>query len=164
MLTTYDVNAVKNFAHQLDERRSRCDCHVEGLSCFHVEEAMACHHQLATELLAEVKSWIDQVFRGTVEPNAEVEAIFKAEVETAVSKGRELVELADSEQTECYEYDHLQPLTGQVKRLERFLTFWTSPKLAVGPSARVRPSAQAASEIAANFASLKDAPSVDASS
>lgn len=135
MLATYDRESVRAFAIDLTHRMERCD-NGEGTQCATLEDILRLHADLCYKYHADVRAWAREVFTGRIPFDTETDQLFRAAGERLYNRSVSLYEDARTFEQPCCMTGTQATLSDAIWRLHPIVTDWTSPLLAVGPSAR----------------------------
>lgn len=143
----FDVAEVRKFTAALTTRMESCDS-GEGTECADLDASLLHYAGLCCELREAIRQWGRAVFAGRVAFDPEVERLWLAEADQLYSHAVEMMVYGRLAEIPCYMLEGKTALGAALWEMERLLKNWTSPKLAVGPSARHRgaPTSEAAAE------------------
>jgi hypothetical protein len=88
--------------------------------------------------MAALKKWARDVFTGEVVFDPEAERLWRTEVGQIYSQAVQIWQRGYKAEVDCWEFTAQGMLAAVLWEMYRLLENWTSPKLSVGPSARVR--------------------------
>jgi hypothetical protein len=115
------------------------DCaHGEGNACETLDKSLECCAKICFELTESVRKWAHDVFSGEVVFDPEAEAAWRAAMKQFYSKANRIWQMGRKAELPCYELPSQCMLESAMWHLKWLLDDWVSPKLSVGPSARVR--------------------------
>jgi hypothetical protein len=147
-VNTFDLVDVRDYAASLHARLERCD-NGEGMECANLDDAMQYHAQLCCELRDKIRRWGREVFAGRVAFDPEVEKVWLDEAFRLYDSSIKALAYGQSAQEECFVLEGAQSLRAALWDLGCLLQGWRSPKLSVGPSARLGLTLQPAAAVAA---------------
>jgi hypothetical protein len=158
-MTTYDLAEVREFAAHLDARINQCDA-GEGMDCANLDGTLQHFAKLCVEYCDNVRKWARAIFTGQAASDPQVEDLWYDEGVRLYKRASEAWEYGQGRRDECFVLEGGAPLGSALWRLERLLSGWVTPKLAVGPAARIgAPMSEAdASEAAARLNALPPLP------
>lgn len=156
MLATFDLAAVRHFADDLNVRLAGCN--GEGMFCSDLDETIKCHVELCADLQANTHHWARAVFAGQVVFNPAVEAVFKDEWQRVLDNAKSVANQGRKMDDVCYKLAWLPILVYFVAEFTTKLEKWLSPRLSVGPAARVTVSDAADAQIRERIAELEPLP------
>ena len=135
-MTTFDLTDVRRFAADLGARMDRCD-NGEGMECANLDATLRHYAGLCCEFRECVRAWGRSVFAGRVTFDPETERVWREE--GARLYARSTQHLADGQQAEggCYTLEGQHALRSALWGLDQLLSGWVTPKLSVGPAARL---------------------------
>lgn len=139
MPATLDLPAVRRFAADLSEQLRRCDDGTER-ECLTLAGRIDRCGRLCRELREYIRNWSQAVFAGRVEFEQADEDVLKAEVGRLVAVAGAVAAGGQAMCKFCRDYTDLPglpALTGHLADFDYLLRNWVSPRLAVGPAARV---------------------------
>lgn len=135
-MTTFDLVEVRGFAADLDARMDRCD-DGEGMACATLDAALRHYADLCCKLRDGVREWGQAVFAGRVAFDPEVERVWQTEGRRLFTRSVGMYVSAQRAEGPCYVLDGQAALGSALWNLQLLLDRWVSPRLAVGPSARL---------------------------
>lgn len=153
MSAVLDTPSVRRFTDDLRADATRCG-NGEGTECRTLEAKIGRFVALCGQLRAAVNGWAMSVFRGETEADAEAEKLYHGAVVSLLDQAKRVAEGGERFAAQCYHLEGLEDLKWRVRDLEYLVANWRTPKLAVAPGPRVRPSAEATAEILRNIAAL----------
>jgi hypothetical protein len=159
IVTTFNLGSVEAYVASLDERMIRCQ-NGEGLQCATLDAVLKHHANLCCEFIAQVRRWGQAVFAGRESFDPAVEKVWLDEGSRLLARAMELDASGSTAEGACYVLEGQQALDSALLGLIRMLKGWTSPKLAVGPSARggLAPDQSTTEEVHRRLASLPPLP------
>ncbi|HET6573672.1 MAG TPA: hypothetical protein VFG68_08740 [Fimbriiglobus sp.] len=137
-MKTFDLAEVRDFAAALGARMDRCD-NGEGMECSSLDDTLRHYAALCCEFHDGVRQWGQAVFSGRTPFNPDVERVLKAEAERLYTRAVATLAYGQSAEASCYSLDGQDALRSALWDLYLLLDNWVTPKLAVGPAARLRP-------------------------
>ena len=158
-MPTFDLVEVQDFVAGLDARMSRGE-DGEGTEHVSFDDALRHHADLCREFYDMVRRWGREVFAGRVAFDPEVERAWLTEGWQLHHRARELRDRGQSVGDSGSQPGGREALQGALGDLHRLLSKWVTPKLSVGPSARLGFGANPpeADEIRRRIASLPPLP------
>lgn len=136
-MTTFDLANVREFTTGVD-LLNECD-NGEGMECANFDFLLGHSAECCNVFVETVRRWGREVFAGRVAYDAEVENLFKQRGHNLHAEALGLLDKAHGIEISCFEFDHQPDLQIAVLSLDEFLRGWVTPRLAVSPSARLRP-------------------------
>jgi len=136
LMTTFDLADARGFTADLDARRVQFD-NGEGMDCADLDNTLRHYTTLCSEFRDAVRLWGREVFAGRVAFDLEVERILLDEGNKLYSSSMEMLAYGQKEETGETVLDGRVSLQSALFLLNQLLANWISPRLAVGPSARV---------------------------
>jgi len=136
-MTTFDLADARGFTAELDARRIQCD-NGEGMDCADLDNTLRHYATLCSEFRDGVRLWGREVFSGRVAFDPEVERVFLEEGNKLYFRSMEMLAYGQKEETGTVVLDGRVALQSALFLLNQLLAGWVTPRLAVGPSARVR--------------------------
>lgn len=136
-MTTYGLDEVRNFTSDLEARASRCN-HGEGMECATLDDALRLYANLCRQYRQEVRQWAMAVFAGQVAFDTEVERVWLEQGHRLFSRSLEMLSRVEVSAGPCYELEGQTFLESALWNLDRLLTKWVTPQIAVSPSVRQR--------------------------
>ena len=135
-MTTFDLAEVRSFTADLENRLTRCD-NGEGMECATLDAALQHYAEVCYRFAEEVRRWGREVFygRGSFDPDTEM--AWRNEGARLLSRAKAKLAYSHRAEIPCYTLDSKPYLQAALYKLDRLLSMWISPKLAVGPSARL---------------------------
>ena len=134
-MTTFDFNKVREFADALNRKLDLCD-HGEGDACATIETSLELYAECCCSFYGAVRQWARDVFAGRVAFDATTERMWLAELERLYSRSMNLSGIIAHLEAPCYALDEGRNLGYALFCLNHLRDNWTTPRLAVGPSAR----------------------------
>ena len=134
-MTTFSLDCVKAYVASLDERMIRCQ-NGEGMECATLDAVLRHHARLCCEFLEQIRRWGRDVFAGREPFDSAVERLWLDEGSRLLGHAMELYASGATAEGPCYVLEGQRSLASALFDLTRILEGWTSPELAVGPSAR----------------------------
>lgn len=139
MPATLELPAVRRFAADMTEQLRRCDDGTER-ECLTLAGRIDRCGRLCRELREYIRSWSQAVFAGRLGFEQADEDVLKAQVGRLVAVVGPVAAEGRTMCSVCQVYTPLPglpALTGHLADLDHLLRNWVSPRLAVGPAARV---------------------------
>ncbi|MCI0680873.1 MAG: hypothetical protein L0Y71_02115 [Gemmataceae bacterium] len=134
-MTTFDLAEVRGFAAELGARMDRCD-NGEGLECAQIDGTLRHYAVLCCQFCEQVRLWGRAIFSGQAAFDPKVEQVWLDEGMRLLQRASELWAYGQEREGDCFVLEAGASLGAALWRLERLLTGWVTPKLAVGPLAR----------------------------
>ncbi len=126
-MITFDLAEVSNFTADIDARMDRT---LDGTLRHYAE---LCH-----EFRDGIRRWGRAVFSGRVEFNPDVERVWLKDGRRLYSRAKDIYASGLKSTGPRESLENLAALETALGDLDRLLTGWVTPRLAVGPSARRR--------------------------
>jgi len=136
-MTTFDLDAARAFTDLLKNEMDRCDV-GEGTECATLDAALRQYARTCCGFRDAVRHWGRSVFAGEVEYIAEVEETLFDEGLRLFARAMLMWQHAQQSEEPCYTLEGRIVLQAALWDLQRLITNWVSPDLAVGPAARNR--------------------------
>jgi hypothetical protein len=137
MLATLDLPAVRRFTDELSGRARRCD-NGERMEWSALEKDVQHYAILCRELREAIRQWARAIFTGEIEFDTEAENLWKAETGRLLQSAKKIAEQSQKFEGPGYELDGLNRLHRHIADLDQVVAHWVSPRLSVGPAARVK--------------------------
>jgi len=134
-MTTFDLADVRRFTADLDARMDQCD-NGEGMECANLDGTLRHFAGLCHEFYERVRQWGQAIFYGKAAFDPEVEKLWLNEGTELFRRASDLWAYGKENQGECFVLQNGAALGSALWQLERLLTGWVPPKLAVAPLAR----------------------------
>lgn len=160
MPAVLDLPAVPDFAADFEARLNRCEVGAEE-ACRSLDGRIDRYVTLSRDLRGYINNWAGQIMAGRIEFDAAHEAALKAEVRRVVQAAKPVALDGWAKCSACAPFTDLPGLPALLRHLEDFeglLRNWVSPRLAVGPAARVVIPEAAAQQMRERLASLPPLP------
>ncbi len=135
-MTAFDFDEVTKFTADLLDRVERCG-HGEGMECATLDGALMHTAKLCWDYLEAVRAWGQAVFTGKIAFDAAIEAAWKERGEKLYAQAVGIDLQAGRAEAPCYQLDGQRGLKSSLWDLRKFFNPWVTPKLAVGPAARL---------------------------
>ena len=137
VLEKVDLPSMRQITHELIERLSRCG-NGEGMICSNLDESIDCYNQVCADLLNCVNFWAQDVFKGQLPFNVEIEDVLKNAIRELLIQAKKIANRGIDMNGVCYELKGLGLLCMYVVLFESRLEEWASPQLAVSPAPRMK--------------------------
>lgn len=134
-MTTFDLAEVSDYAADLEARRVRCD-NGEGMECANLDAELLHYTGLCREYLVNCRDWYRGVFSGRLRCEPAVERVWREYGQRLLNGSAEKLRRAEADDGVCYIVSGQSRFADVVRELERFVSNWVTPTLAVAPSAR----------------------------
>jgi hypothetical protein len=134
-MTTFDLADVRRFTADLDARMDQCD-NGEGMECTNLDGTLRQYAILCCEFRERVRQWGRAIFHGQAAFDPEVEGLWLHEGHALYRRASDLWAYGQERHGECFVLENGAALGSALWRLERLLTTWVTPKLAIAPLAR----------------------------
>ena len=157
METILDLAAVRRFTDTLREDLRRCD-HGEGTECLTLEGVIGYYVNRCAALHERIRAWVRAVFSGRITFDPESEALLQTSARQLLASAKEIAAYGRAKDDVCGELEGLSHLHSYVAKFDYLLDNWVSPRLAVGPAARVEIPNEAAREIRERLTKLAPLP------
>jgi len=135
-MTTFDFKEVQDFAANVNRQLTECE-NGEGMECANIDHTLSCCAENCCGFTEKVRKWARDVFAGRVVFDPAVEQLWKAEAMQLYTRAFNLLEYGGQAESECYALNGKVKLQAALFRLRNLLDGWVTPKLSVGPSARL---------------------------
>jgi hypothetical protein len=135
-MTTFDLVEVQGFTADIHARMDRRD-NGEGSECAALEADLRRYAELCREFCNPIRKWGLSVFSGRVEFDPAVEQVLREDGKELYSRAMELWRSSQTLPTTQIHPDEQVDLKDALGELDRLVNRWITPKLAVGPSARL---------------------------
>ncbi|MGP0067542.1 MAG: hypothetical protein ACLQGP_28600 [Isosphaeraceae bacterium] len=135
-MTTFDLAEVQGFTADIHARMNRPN-NGEGSECTALDADLRRYTELCREFCNQVRQWGLAVFCGRVELDPEVEEVLKVDGRRLYSRATEVLRFSQGAETSCYRLDEQAHLEDALRDLDQLVNRWITPKLSVGPSARL---------------------------
>src|SRR6185437_9210284 len=132
-----DFNQVKDFATTVNAQLDRCE-NGEGADCSSIDATLTFCAQQCCTFVDAVRKWAQDVFAGRIAFDPAVEQLWKAELVQLFSRAQHLLSLGWQTDPSWYALEGKTRLESALWNLQKLLNEWVSPKLSVGPSARMK--------------------------
>ena len=156
-MTTFDLAEVRSFTADLENRLTRCD-NGEGMECATLDAALQHYAETCCRFAEEVRRWGRGVFSGQVAFDPETEDAWRTEGARLLSRSKEMLAHSHRAEVFCYMLDSKACLGNALWNLDRLLSRWVSPRLSVGPSARLGSTLGPSESTDSQLASLRPLP------
>ncbi len=134
-MTTFDLADVRRFTADLDARMDQCD-NGEGMECTNLDGTLRHYAEICCEFSQRVREWGRAIFYGQAAFDPEVEKLWLDEGIELYRRASDLWAYGQERQGECFVLQNGAALGSALWRLERLLSTWVTPKLAIAPLAR----------------------------
>ena len=147
-----NIEAVRLFANRVSDRLRKGDFEKEVQN---LQTLIAYFAATCLDVRFQVYQWMRDVFTGKVPQDDQVEVIVKNQIKQVLQEAIDVAQRGRSLRNKSIE---LTQLEYQLASMTYLLNNWVSPRIAVGPSPRVKMSEAARAEITANLLSLEPLP------
>lgn len=134
-MMAFDLADVRRFADDFDARMNRCD-NDEGMECANLDGVLRQYAVLCCEFHERVSQWGRAIFYGQAAFDPEVEKLWLEQGTALYRRASGLWAYGREMQGECFVLQNGAALGSALWRLERLLSDWVTPKLAIAPLAR----------------------------
>ncbi len=131
-MTTFDLAQIQEFVASLDARMGPALNGVRASQAA-LDAALATHAALCHEFTEKLREWKRAVFTGRIEFDPEVETVIRAEGARLAARAEDLYDRGA--EREAIDPDPFAPRP-PIARMNKLLTDWLRPQLAVGPGPR----------------------------
>ena len=135
-MTTFDLAGVRSFTASLTTQLDLCD-NGEGTECATIDAVFRHYAATCCNYVEEVKRWCQEVFAGRVALDPDVDRLLRSEGSGLYLRALEVAAYGRKAEETCYACDEHGMLNSALWSLYRILYPWVTPRLAVGPSARL---------------------------
>jgi hypothetical protein len=132
-----DLAEVRSFTSTIARRMAACD-NGEGVECATLDSLVATYAELCLSYLDELRHWHLEVFSGRVAFDPETERLWKATGEALYRRAAEVQAYGSQAAQPCFVIEAQPWLEAWLSLLDCRLKKWMTPRLAVGPSVRIR--------------------------
>ena len=136
-MKTFDYEQVGSVLAPLKAKFEDC-AHGEGNACETLDKHLECCATICYEVVKSLRAWADGVFTGEVIFDPEAEKKWRLELAQIYSRAIQVWQIGRKAEVPCWEIPGQNMLGSALWELRWVLDNWVSPKLAVGPMARVR--------------------------
>lgn len=137
-MKTFDYEQVNATLSPLKAKLQDCCAHGEGNACETLDNHLSCCADICFQVHSALVKWARDVFAGQVVFDPEAEKLWRAEVGQIYARARRVWQVGRKAEVPCWELEGQSKLEAALWHLSFLLENWVTPKLAVGPSARVR--------------------------
>jgi hypothetical protein len=134
-MTTFDLADVRRFTADLNARMDKCD-NGEGMECANLDGTLRHYAELCCEFCQRVRAWGRAIFYGHAALDPEVEKLWFDEGIQLYRRASELWAYGREREGECFVLEHGAALGAALWQLQRLMSTWVTPKLAIAPGAR----------------------------
>ncbi len=134
-MTTFDLADARRFTADLDARMDQCD-NGERMECANLDRTLRRYAEFCCEFCEGVRQWGRAIFYGQAAFDPEVEKLWLNEGSELYRRASGLWVYGQAMQGHCFVLENGAALGSALWRLERLLSAWVTPKLAISPLAR----------------------------
>ena len=135
-MITYEPNQVQDFANDLNAQWEKCE-NGEGMECQELDTTLGFCADRCCEFLATLTEWGRDIFAGKVVFDPITEQQWKTELFKLFDRAHRLWRRSAKKEVDCWELGGQVKLEAALWSLSQLKDGWVTPKLAVGPSARL---------------------------
>jgi hypothetical protein len=137
MSATLDLIDARRFTDELSDRLRRCD-NGEGMICSNLEESISHYIQVCDDLRDYINAWARAIFAGQIAFDAQAETLLNRISQQVLRRAKSLAAQGRTMEEDCFDLGRLDALHYHIADFDYLLENWVSPRLAVGPAARVK--------------------------
>jgi hypothetical protein len=135
-MKTFDYQQVGAVLGPLKARFVDC-AHGEGDKCEMIDRQLECCAAICSDVAKALREWALGVFSGEIVFDPAAENLWRSEVNQIYTQAIRVWQLGRKAEVPCWELAGQNKLASALWDLHWLLDKWVTPKLSVGPSARV---------------------------
>lgn len=135
-MKTFDYEQVNAILSPLKAKFIDC-AHGEGDKCELIDRQLECCAAICGDVANALRAWALGVFSGEVVFDPAAESLWRSEVNQIYVNAIRVWQLGRKAEVPCWELAGQNKLASALWELNWLLEKWVTPKLSIGPSARV---------------------------
>ena len=136
VMKTFDYEQVNAVLGPLKTRFVDC-AHGEGNDCETLDKNLECCATICFDVTRALREWARGVFSGEVVFDSAAERLWRFEIAQIQARAIKVWQLGRKAEVPCFDLSGQNKLSSALWELNWLLENWVTPKLSVGPSARV---------------------------